>query len=469
MTRAGTTFALLAAGAVLAVAGGAIATTGGQQRRGHAQGARRMPAPRPATSEVWTLRHRSIGGLDAAADGSVRVIATDANDTDSPATDFHADVQELSASGRRLRRRPLPLPSRGFVIGGVATALTPDGAIVAYTEAEDGRTGAVHVVSSDRGGAVLADDTLPLGPHPHVSSALTGPTGAAVVRGVQDSPDPQLEQQPTWLAFRPAGATHFGAPFELATAADGLTTLDVVLGPDGGGWALGTPVAEPGAFVRRISPQGFLGPRMPFALPAGLSVTAVGAVDASGTLVTALTTSPFKRPKQGATSPRDGLYVSTIAPSATAPTVPSKVARNAVRGASVYPTIAVGEGGYAMVGAPQGRDAFALYEGVHGELRPTALPPVRRSATPVALLAADGAATVIWASEIETPDREGRRRVLGMHRRAGGRFGRPQVISDPKRDVLLDGAELLPNGNVAVAYRDLDSATSTVAIVRSLR
>lgn len=422
----------------------------------------RLPA---APAKVFTIRGREVGDLNVAPDGSIRVISTDANDTDSEQLDFHAELRTVSPAGRRITQSALPLPPRAFVIGAVAGAQAPSDTVLAYEGYAKSNPGPVHLVSSTRTGKVIADDVLQIGKGATPEGVVTGPTGAAVAYGLKDPATAKYDQQPTWIAWRRAGAAHFGRAVQLANEAEGLIGFDFHLGPDGGGVVLGTPVADEAPFVRRISPLGRLGPRLPLTIPAGLIASGSAGFGPNGDLTMALSTTAFER-KKGVAPPPVGLYMSTLPRGSAKPSTPRRVAGLERDGAGAFSTIPVSRTGRTIVGVRTKPAGFVLLEGVGSNLRRTVQRTGSRFGAPLILIAPDGATTVLWEQET----RGDGNRILGMRRPAGGRFGHTQQVSQAGPDgIYLRDAQLLPDGRVAMLSREFDPRRAYVSIVGPLR
>lgn len=441
--------------AVTTVAAVAVAATSDDPPAAAASSAR------PAVTHPVRI-DAGISQFAAGADGSLRA-ATDFDNTEGR----HSVpvIQRVSANGVRLAsQRVIPKSTKQVLYSGLRTALIPSGAVVAYHRDVVAERGPVDTTRADVApppirlrslaldGTVLADEALVTdgGEDFFAESAFGGPTGAAAVTvvGVRTRAD---DFQRRWLAFKPAGSTHFGTAVRAADFPDGEGPSEVVLGPDGGGAVvIGPPFetsvsAQPA--VRRISPSGELGPPMPLPVPNGRLVGVDAAFGPTGTLLITIGTS--KVGGDDGSKPA-GLYAATLAPGATSPSAVVAVPGAVDSGGGDSPAVALGPDDRSVVVTPRQPSGIRVFEGTGADLHQTKTYPSSRRSSVEALFSPSGALSIIWAPQAEEVDRAG---VSVASRTATGSLGPARLaVAKRKGGVGLSGAVQLVDGRVALAY-----------------
>lgn len=383
-------------------------------------------------------------------------------------------ARRLDPAGAALK--PLPLLQATAKHTFLASDFVPDGVLVSYTQ-KDPRfaRGPLRAFTKHPDGSASPTQTLT---SPRTIGArvgvTVGPNGAVAYAFYEGEPG---RKQSVRIALRPAGATAFGKSAVIQSPAEIRAGLqfETILGPDGGGAVVVRPpdFHKGRPYVRRLSPTGAVGPKIPIAARYETGARLAAAMGPSGTLVIAvLTDGP---PNKKAAPPSD-LVVTTLAPGAAATTPPQRIDRGSQAGASNENlAVAVGPDDHTVILAGSDPDtddiggpdsdviAQRIYEGTGAAVKLVDRLTAWFPSTARITLAPDGAVTAIWA-ENQTQSAQGDHLtagIFGAHRAPGGAFSTPRLISSkaPFDGDRIQDLTQLADGRIAVQYLRYDEGT----------
>lgn len=424
-------------------------------------GERRTAAP-TATRAV-----RLPGNVEdlAAPGGSLRVITNGRDVT----------VRPVGRAGTLGVPTTIPGPSPYDEGAGRVTALTASGALSAYRVA--GPSSRIDVVETDLAGAAGVPESIPgteRGAGPFVAA---GGGTAAVVFAVQVTPSTiQLQ-----MAFRGAGEARFRAPVPLDEAVPGDLTSPVGLSPsyvirfgdDGSGALIVGPedfgLAPASATrLRRIAPDGTLGPW----IPVGTAKADAGRVDLAvgpdGTIAIARSTqTSVGTGKQRRT--RTAIEATSLPVGADAVTPVQRLAPGDDSGdAEANLTVAIGRGRRTVV-ADSGSDPdrVDVFTGRAGRLKRSASFRAYLPSTVLATVTPDGGVTVAWTPGSRTNTGAP---IMAARQSRGRRFSKPAAVARTRtRDGGVTGQLLVPTrrGVAALVFSDEheDDTTSYLSLL----
>lgn len=417
-----------------------------------------------------------VDALAAGPDGSLALALST-----SPSS---SALGRLDPSGTFLAPVALLAPEAGKD-GFQLRALTPDGGLAAVTWQLPGRRGRLALSELGPGGAAVATTPIPTwGTTGDPSAFVVGPTGAMAVMG----PSADRGQPNPRVVFRPAGAPTFGPALHIdptlaARRRKDRFTLDqtrryeLALGPDGGGAVLVSPGFVPASrpYLRRISPEGRLGPPIPIAVPTRdvSDLEARIVFGPSGTLVVALsTTAGYGEGGDGAEVTDihdDALWLTSLPPGASRTTRVRRLERGHQDGEDGDQSfrgdldLAVGPGDRVLLTAQRDHTGPGIYEGTPAAATRTAILTRAIDQSYYGVPGPDGSATVLAMGHTA----RGQARVVWMAHHAPGKpFGATKMISPTTSFILPARPVALPNGDVAVAIQLSDERRVTDSIRR---
>ncbi len=360
-------------------------------------------------------------------------------------------IYTLPATGGRRPVIDLLARAPGPILDSDA-ALLPQGGVAitqlrAAAATAPGRT-PLRLRTADATGVVTTDAPLDLPGEKATWTVAGGPTGAAAaVVMVWSDDELATDGEPSkggqqWLAFKPAGASRFVEP----VAVDGPQMDGEIfpeLGPDGGGVLLSDTVGQAPPALRRIAPDGTVGPVIPLPFSSGSSFVGGSTFAPDGTYALTVRVDPPDDPADAATSRAPGTYLVRLLPGATEPLV------SLVPGTATYDgdaAVALGPDDTAMLVIARGLSGLVGFAGPPAALKRTARLPATND-PPAILRRPAGDWVLVWDV---LPWNLGSAHVLAAHCTAAGRCGQPVHLTLRRRDVSLAGAGLDARGRLLV-------------------